>query len=55
MKKIRIRKGEETKAAAALSNRTDSDFDEVDASVREIIERVKRGRDEALYYFSEKF
>ena len=55
MKKIRIRKGEEAGAAASLSNRTDSDFGEVDASVREIVEKVKRDGDEALYYFSEKF
>ena len=56
MKKIRIRKGEEAGAAALLlSNRTDSDFGEVDASVCEIVEKVKRDGDEALYYFSEKF
>lgn len=55
MKKVRIKKGEELQAAEALSNRTESDFDGVDVSVREIIERVKRDGDEALYYFSEKF
>ncbi|MCI8284937.1 MAG: histidinol dehydrogenase [Firmicutes bacterium] len=55
MKIIKIKKGEELSAAGFLSNRTDSDFDEIDKSVREIIAGVKKDGDKALHYYSEKF
>lgn len=55
MKIIEIKKGDELSAAGFLSNRTDSDFDEIDKSVKEIIAGVKKDGDKALHYYSEKF
>lgn len=55
MKTLIVKKGEELKAARILSNRTDDDFDAVDATVKEVIARVRAEGDDALYYYSEKF
>lgn len=55
MKKVNIAKGEELSASQMLSNRTDSDFDEVDRAVKEIIEDVRKRGDEAVYYYMHKF
>lgn len=55
MKKLVIKKGEESRAAEILSNRTEEDFDAVDAAVREIIAKVRAEGDDALHYFSAKF
>ena len=41
MKTLIVKKGEELKAARILSNRTDDDFDAVDATVKEVIARVR--------------
>ena len=40
MKKEFIKKGQEAEAVSFLSNRTDDDFDAIDASVKEIISKV---------------
>ena len=37
MKTLIVKKGEELEAARILSNRTDDDFDAVDATVKEVI------------------
>ena len=50
-----IKKGDELSASRMLSNRTDSDFEEVDKVVKEIIEDVRVRGDEALYYYMHKF
>ncbi|MGI6206065.1 MAG: histidinol dehydrogenase [Anaerovoracaceae bacterium] len=55
MKRINIQKGSELEASQMLSNRTDSDFDEVDRSVKEIVEDVRKRGDEAVYYYMHKF
>lgn len=55
MQIIRIAKGDELKATASLSNRTDEDFDEIDESVKEIIKEVRRDGDAALFRLNEKF
>lgn len=55
MKIAEIKKGEELSASQFLSNRTDSDFREVDETVREIIEDVRKRGDEALYYYMHRF
>ena len=55
MKKLIVKKGEEAEASRILSNRTDEDFDAVDATVKEVIAKVRAEGDEALYYYSEKF
>ncbi len=55
MKILIVKKGEELEAARILSNRTDDDFDAVDATVKEVIARVRAEGDDALYYYSEKF
>lgn len=55
MKTLIVKKGEELKAARILSNRSDDDFDAVDATVKEVIARVRAEGDDALYYYSEKF
>ena len=55
MKTLIVKKGEELEAARILSNRTDDDFDAVDATVKEVIARVRAEGDDALYYYSEKF
>lgn len=55
MKIITVKKGEETRAAALLSNRTDRDFEQVDAAVREVIEAVRKEGDEAVYRYTEQF
>ncbi len=55
MKKLIVKKGEELSAAGILSNRTDDDFDSIDATVKEVIARVREEGDTALHYYSEKF
>ena len=55
MKILNIKKGDELRAAAMLSNRTESDFEQVDATVREVIEAVRSRGDEAIYEYTEKF
>lgn len=55
MKIIAVRKGEERSAVDSLSNRTDSDFEAIDATVREVIERVRKEGDPAIYHYTEKF
>ena len=55
MKIVRIKKGQEADAVSFLSNRTDEDFEEIDAAVKEIISGVRRGGDDSLYHFTEKF
>ena len=55
MKTVVIRKGEELSAAQMLSNRADSDFEEIDRTVKEIIEDVRSRGDEALLHYTEKF
>ena len=54
MKKLVVKKGEELSAAKILSNRTDEDFDAVDATVKEVIAKVRAEGDAALHYYSEK-
>ncbi len=55
MQIVRIKKGEESRASALLSNRTDSDFEQVDATVREVIETVRAEGDAAVRRFTEQF
>ena len=55
MKKLIVKKGEELSAAGILSNRTDDDFDAVDATVKEVIAKVRAEGDAALHYYSKKF
>ncbi len=55
MKKRFVKKGEELGAARILSNRTDDDFEAVDATVKEVIAKVRAEGDAALHYYSEKF
>ncbi len=55
MKIIEIKKGDELSASQMLSNRTDSDFEEIDRTVREVIEDVRVRGDEALYHYMHKF
>lgn len=55
MKIRKILKGEELKASAFLSNRTDKDFEQVDAVVRDIIEHVRAEGDSAVRYYTEKY
>lgn len=55
MKIIKINKGEELKANGFLSNRNDDDFDSIDATVKEILNKVKAEGDSAIQYFDEKF
>lgn len=55
MEIIKIKKGEELEATGSLNNRTDDDFDEIDASVKAIINEVRRDGDSALYRLTEKF
>ena len=47
MKKKFIKKGQEAEAVSFLSNRTDDDFDAIDASVKEIISKVREKGDSA--------
>ena len=51
MKKLIVKKGEELSAAGILSNRTDDDFDAVDATVKEVIAKVRAEGDAALHYY----
>ena len=53
MKKEVIKKGQEAEAVSFLSNRTDDDFDAIDASVKEIISKVREKGDSALYELTE--
>ena len=55
MKILKIKKGEELTAAEVLSNRTDDDFDAIDATVKEVIAKVRAEGDSALHYYSAKF
>lgn len=55
MKKEFIKKGKEAEAVSFLSNRTDDDFDAIDASVKEIISKVREKGDSAVYELTEKY
>ena len=55
MKIAEIRKGDELSASQMLSNRADSDFEEVDKTVKEIIEDVRARGDDAVYHYMHKF
>ncbi len=55
MKIVNIAKGSELSASQMLSNRTDSDFDDVDRTVKEVIEDVRKRGDEAVFYYMHKF
>lgn len=55
MKIAEIKKGDELTASGMLSNRTDSDFEAVDRTVKEVVDDVRARGDEALYYYTEKF
>ena len=48
MKKEFIKKGQEAEAVSFLSNRTDDDFDAIDASVKEIISKVRERRQRVI-------
>lgn len=55
MKLEYIKKGSEADAIRLLSNRTEEDFERIDASVREIISSVRKEGDSALYELTEKY
>ena len=55
MKIIKINRGEEFTATGFLSNRNDDDFESIDATVKEIVTKVKAEGDTAIKFFDEKF
>lgn len=55
MKLEYIKKGREADAIRLLSNRTEEDFERIDASVKEIISSVRKEGDSALYELTEKY
>ena len=55
MKITKIRKGQELSASQMLSNRTDSDFREIDETVRKIADDVRARGDEAVYEYMHRF